>query len=95
MHVFKIAHRDLKPQNMLIDPDTQKLVLCDFGSAKRLSNLNETSVPYICTRFYRAPELLLGNDKYGIEIDLWAVGCVIAEMFRGGKSLFEGEDNVD
>ena len=62
LHHFKIAHRDLKPHNMLIDPETQKLVLCYFGSAKKLLSEKETSVAYISTRYYRAPELLFGNE---------------------------------
>ena len=50
---------------------------------------------YICTRHYRAPELLLGNTHYGTEIDMWGVGCVLAEMLRGGNILFEGSSNED
>ncbi len=70
------------------------LKLCDFGSAKVL-NSSETSVSYICTRHYRAPELLLGCTVYGTEIDIWSAGCVLAEMLRGGKLLFEGKTNTD
>lgn len=70
------------------------LKLCDFGSAKLLSS-SETNVAYICTRHYRAPELLLGSTYYGTEIDLWGAGCVMAEMLRGGKLLFEGKTNTD
>lgn len=72
----------------MIDPATNMLKLCDFGSAKRLNKLNETSVSYISTRYYRAPELLLGYECYGVEIDIWAAGCVIAEMFKVGKIMF-------
>jgi serine/threonine protein kinase len=80
------------------------LKICDFGSAKQLDNHNQVferlqgnqtalprgSVTYISTRYYRAPELLYGNAYYGIEIDLWAAGCVLAELFTRGnhKSLF-------
>jgi serine/threonine protein kinase len=63
--------------------------LCDFGSAKSIDKkTHEKSVSYISTRYYRAPELLLGYEYYGTEVDLWAVGCVIAELIRGGKVLF-------
>lgn len=72
----------------MIDPTTHILRLCDFGSAKRLHKINETSVSYISTRYYRAPELLLGYEYYGVEIDIWAAGCVIAEMFKVGKTMF-------
>lgn len=91
-----VAHRDIKPQNLLIDPDTQKVALCDMGSAKRLLNqAKEKSVSYISTRYYRAPELLLCSENYGIEVDLWAAGCVIAEMLRCGRVLFDGKSNAD
>jgi len=91
-----IAHRDLKPQNLLVDPDSQKLCLCDFGSAKRIENpLKEKSVSYISTRYYRAPELLMLCENYGVEVDLWAAGCVLSEMLRGGRVMFEGKSNAD
>ena len=74
------------------------LKICDFGSAKLLKNHNHAihqhghsgtlptgSVTYISTRYYRAPELLYGNAYYGIEIDLWAAGCVLAELFSKGN----------
>lgn len=96
LHLMNIAHRDLKPQNLLVDPAVNKLCLCDFGSAKRISNpLKEKSVSYISTRYYRAPELLLLSENYGIEVDIWAAGCVLAEMLRGGKVLFDGKSNAD
>lgn len=70
-----------------------KLVLCDFGSAKKLQK-NQVSVAYICSRYYRAPELILGEEKYGCEIDIWSIGCVIAEMFLG-IPLFAGKNSKD
>jgi serine/threonine protein kinase len=92
----QVAHRDIKPQNLLIDPITQRLCLCDMGSAKRIANpQKERSVAYISTRYYRAPELLLCSDHYGVEVDIWAAGCVMAEMLRAGRVLFEGKSNAD
>jgi serine/threonine protein kinase len=79
----------------LIEPETQSLKLCDFGSAKLITKPHEVSVPYISTRFYRAPELLLNNENYGLEVDLWAIGCVMAEALRNGHPLFEGTSNAD
>ena len=71
-------------------------MLCDFGSAKKIENaLKERSISYISTRYYRAPELILCSEHYGVEIDLWAAGCVMAEMLRGGRILFEGKSNAD
>lgn len=56
-----------------------KIKLCDFGSAKELTG-NSTNTPYIVSRYYRAPELLLGVTNYNVSIDIWAVGCIMAEM---------------
>lgn len=73
LHSKLICHRDLKPQNLLIDPKTHTLKLCDFGSAKSLIS-GQRSVSYICSRFYRAPELMLGSTNYTTHIDLWSLG---------------------
>lgn len=63
VHEQEICHRDIKPNNLLYDPNTLVLKLCDFGSAKKLVP-DQTNVAYICARFYRAPELLFGATKY-------------------------------
>nr|AKA09694.1 glycogen synthase kinase-3 beta variant 2 [Schizothorax prenanti] len=62
IHSFGICHRDIKPQNLLLDPDTAVLKLCDFGSAKQLVR-GEPNVSYICSRYYRAPELIFGDHQ--------------------------------
>ena len=90
---LNVCHRDIKPQNLLIDPHTGLLKLCDFGSAKQLL-LGEENVAYICSRYYRAPELLFGCKTYTTAVDLWSVGCVVAEMLLG-QPLFPGETTVD
>ena len=90
MHNKKICHRDIKPQNILLDPQTNRIYLCDFGSAKLLKR-DESNVSYICSRFYRAPELLLGNEYYTTSIDIWSFGCVVAELFKG-KPLLRTEN---
>lgn len=93
IHAKNVCHRDIKPQNILVDTKDHRLVLCDFGSAKKL-NPYESSIAYICSRYYRAPELILGAKEYGCEIDVWSIGCVIAEMFIGDP-IFIGNSNKE
>ena len=87
------CHRDIKPQNILVDIKDHRLVICDFGSAKKIEH-NESSVAYICSRYYRAPELILGDEYYNVEIDMWSIGCVMAELFSG-EPLFCGKSSKD
>lgn len=93
IHASGICHRDIKPQNVLIDPQNHLLKLCDFGSAKKLIK-GEPNVSYICSRYYRAPELIFGNPDYSNQIDVWSVGCVIAELMLG-HPIFPGDNGVD
>ncbi|KAI5954066.1 gsk3 [Candida margitis] len=93
IHSQGICHRDIKPQNLLINPTTGELKLCDFGSAKIL-NPQEPNVSYICSRYYRAPELIFGATNYTTKIDVWSAGCVMAELILG-QPLFPGESGID
>lgn len=96
-HQHGIIHRDLKPQNLLIkrDPSSVCLKLGDFGLARG------TGIPVpgysheVVTLWYRAPELLLGASHYGPSVDMWAVGCIVAEMLRGGQPLIAGKHASD
>ncbi|XP_030529369.1 shaggy-related protein kinase alpha-like [Rhodamnia argentea] len=88
-----VCHRDIKPQNLLVNPHTHQLKLCDFGSAKVLVK-GEPNISYICSRYYRAPELIFGATEYTAAIDIWSAGCVLAELLLG-QPLFPGESGVD
>lgn len=93
IHSLGICHRDIKPQNLLLDPDSGILKLCDFGSAKHLVR-GEPNVSYICSRYYRAPELIFGATDYTTNIDVWSAGCVFAELMLG-QPIFPGDSGVD
>ncbi|KAM7472160.1 hypothetical protein LguiA_010343 [Lonicera macranthoides] len=92
-NVIGVCHRDIKPQNLLVNPHTHQLKLCDFGSAKMLVP-GEPNISYICSRYYRAPELIFGATEYTTAIDMWSTGCVLAELLLG-RPLFPGESGVD
>lgn len=93
VHSLGICHRDIKPQNLLINPETHELKLCDFGSAKILIP-GEPNVSYICSRYYRAPELIFGASDYTNAIDVWSSGCVMAELLLS-QPIFAGESGLD
>lgn len=93
IHSLGVCHRDIKPQNLLLDPDSAVLKLCDFGSAKVLVPA-EPNVAYICSRYYRAPELIFGATDYTVNIDTWSAGCVLAELLLG-QPIFPGDSGVD
>jgi len=93
IHALGVCHRDIKPQNLLVDPESGVLKLCDFGSAKQLVR-GEPNVSYICSRYYRAPELIFGATDYTSQIDVWSAGCVLAELLLG-QPIFPGDSGVD
>ncbi|XP_017767278.1 PREDICTED: cyclin-dependent kinase-like 2 [Eufriesea mexicana] len=92
-HSNNIMHRDVKPENVLVSPNGV-IKLCDFGFARFINVPDESCTDYVATRWYRAPELLVGDPRYGKAIDIWAVGCLYAEMVVGDP-LFPGDSDVD
>jgi len=79
LSTLRVVHRDLKPDNCLVEPERGLLKVCDFGTAKMVKS-GDTNVSYVCSRPYRAPELVLGKEEYSVEVDWWSTGCVIAEI---------------
>ncbi|EYU24090.1 hypothetical protein ABFS82_12G002200 [Erythranthe guttata] len=92
LHSANILHRDLKPGNLLVNANCE-LKICDFGLARTNKNNGQFMTEYVVTRWYRAPELLLSCDNYGTSIDIWSVGCILAEIL-GRKPIFPGTDSL-
>jgi hypothetical protein len=100
IHSANVFHRDLKPSNILINAACD-LRICDFGLARaqRLNADDNDAVfwtDYVATRWYRAPELIMTHyTHYTTAIDMWSLGCILAEMFNNGKPLFPGVNAID
>ena len=98
LHTKNVIHRDVKPENLLVD-ENMNVKLCDFGFARKIS-LNEENnnvdamTDYVATRWYRSPELLLSCGIYGPEVDYWAIGCIMGEL-ADGHPMFPGENEID
>lgn len=92
-HENRVLHRDLKPQNLLINSRGQ-LKLADFGLARAFGIPVNTFSNEVVTLWYRAPDVLLGSRTYSTSIDIWSAGCILAEMFTG-RPLFAGSSNED
>ncbi|CAM9127342.1 unnamed protein product [Hapterophycus canaliculatus] len=96
MHSANLLHRDIKPSNLLLNSDCH-VKLCDFGLCR---NIAETTGPqphltdYVATRWYRAPEILLGSPRYTKGVDMWAVGCILGEMLSG-RPTFPGTSTMN
>ena len=92
LHDLGVVHRDIKPENLLVTKD-DRVKLCDFGFARTLGQEGQPLTSYVATRWYRSPELLL-TPSYGKKVDLWAVGCIMAEMLDG-QALFPGDNLIE
>jgi cyclin-dependent kinase 2 len=93
-HSHRVLHRDLKPQNLLIDRRTNALKLADFGLARAFGIPVRTFTHEVVTLWYRAPEILLGSCHYSTPVDVWSVGCIFAEMVTQ-RPLFPGDSEID
>jgi len=96
LHSANVVHRDLKPENLLLNTACQ-LKVADFGLARSVHETEGSAYPmtdYVATRWYRAPEIVLGSNVYTKAVDMWAVGCIIAEMYSA-KPLFPGKSTID
>ncbi|KAH0627989.1 hypothetical protein JD844_008628 [Phrynosoma platyrhinos] len=93
LHEHWILHRDLKPNNLLLD-ENGVLKLADFGLAKTFGSPNRVYTHQVVTRWYRAPELLFGARMYGVGVDMWAVGCILAELLLRVPFL-PGDSDLD
>ncbi|XP_066479357.1 mitogen-activated protein kinase 13 [Tiliqua scincoides] len=90
IHSAGIIHRDLKPGNLAVNEDCELKIL-DFGLAR---HADSEMTGYVVTRWYRAPEVILNWMHYNQTVDIWSVGCIMAEMLTG-KTLFKGRDYLD
>ncbi|CAL6024601.1 Mitogen-activated_protein kinase [Hexamita inflata] len=96
IHSAGVVHRDLKPSNLLLNSDCA-LQICDFGLARLTSEMSQTDTKmteYVSTRWYRAPEVILGDPKYGQAIDIFSCGCIFAELILR-TPLFPGRDYIN
>jgi serine/threonine protein kinase len=92
-HSHRVLHRDLKPQNLLIDRKGA-LKLADFGLGRAFGIPLRTYTHEVVTLWYRPPEILLGSKMYACPVDMWAVGCIFAELVTR-RPLFPGDSEID
>lgn len=97
IHSGELIHRDLKPSNILLNSDCL-VKLADFGLARSVAVCDDGDNPvltgYVATRWYRAPEILLGSTKYAKAADMWSIGCIVGEMIIN-RAIFPGNSTIN
>ena len=93
LHTNWIIHRDLKPSNLLMN-NSGELKICDFGMARQYGSPIKPYTQMVITQWYRPPELLLGAKQYSTAVDMWSIGCIMAELLSQ-KPLFPGKTELD
>jgi cell division cycle 2-like len=94
MHSHFYLHRDLKPSNLLVQAHTGKVAVADLGLARHYTTPYRTLTGLVCTLWYRAPELLLGQVRYGPSVDVWSVGCILGELITK-DAILPGQGELD
>jgi serine/threonine protein kinase len=92
LHSKRVLHRDLKPQNILVN-HRGEVKLADFGLSRLYGTPIKPYTPKVVTLWYRAPEILLGCEEYSTGVDIWAAGCIMAELYIS-QPLFKGDSAI-